>query len=352
MGSEGLGAGADATAPSRLRHASIEPLNVTYPNDISPQPHPVEGNMTAPFNRDLVIGCAFLATGLLLWAGNVSITRAAMLEDVPPLAFNFWRWSLALAIFLPFTAHRVWRQRHAILARWKFFTAFGLVSITAFNSLYYVGLQYTTAVQGSLIMALLPVLVLVSLIAFTGERITGRQVQGVALSIAGAALIVLRGDIDVLLTLRFNIGDLWCLGALIVWSWQILMLRRKPANLDMPTFMTVTIAVGVAFQAPAYLWEIGTGRNLVPTWQTLAFLGYVAGFASVIGTTMYNAGVVRVGTATAGNFGNLYPLFAAGLAVIFLGEPFEWFHGVGAVLVLAGIYFATVSRARAQPIPN
>ena len=303
--------------------------------------------MTGPFNRDLVIGCALLATALLLWAGNVSVTRAAMLQDVPPLAFNFWRWTLALAIFVPFTARRVWRQRRVIRARWRFFIAFGVVSIAAFNSFYYVGLQYTTAVQGSLIMAFLPVLVLISVVAFMGERISRRQIHGVVLSIAGAVLIVLRGDPGRLLALDLNIGDVWCLAALVVWSWQILLLRRKPASLDMLSFMTVTIAVGVAFQAPAYLWEVGTGRNLVPTWQTLASLGYVALFASVIGTTMYNAGVIRVGSATAGNFGNLYPLFAAGLAVTFLGEPFEWFHGVGVVLVLGGIYFATVPRAQA-----
>ena len=101
-------------------------------------------------NRDLVIGCTLLATALLLWAGNVSATRAAMLESVPPLAFNFWRWSLALAVFLPFTANRVWRQREVFRAHWRFFAVFSGVSITAFNSLYYVGLQYTTAVQGSL----------------------------------------------------------------------------------------------------------------------------------------------------------------------------------------------------------
>ncbi len=298
-------------------------------------------------NRDLVIGCALLTTALVLWAGNVSVTRAAMLVDVPPLTFNFWRWSLALAIFLPFTARRVWRQRAVFLTHWRFFVVFSAVSITAFNSLYYVGLQYTTAVQGSLIMALLPVLVLLSVAAFLRTRITGRQVFGVVLSVAGAGLIVLRGEPELLRTLRLNAGDLWCLAAVVVWSWQILLMRWKPPSLDMPSFMSVVIALGVVFQAPLFLAELAAGRSFVATPETLAFLGYVALFASVCGTTMYNAGVIRLGPATAGVFGNLYPLFAAALAVIFLGEPFEWFHGLGAVLVLAGIYAATLSR----PVP-
>ena len=300
-------------------------------------------------NRDLVIGCTLLATALLLWAGNVSATRAAMLESVPPLAFNFWRWTLALAVFLPFTANRVWRQREVFRAHWRFFAVFSGVSITAFNSLYYVGLQYTTAVQGSLIMALLPVLVLLSVSAFFRQRVSGRQMTGVALSIVGAGLIILRGEAEMMRTLRLNVGDLWCLAAVILWSWQILLMRWKPPSIDMPSFMTVVIVFGLAFQAPAFAWEAAAGRHFVASPETLAYLGYVALFASVIGTTMYNAGVVKLGPATASVFGNLYPLFAAGIAVIFLGEPFEWYHGAGAILVLSGIYVATIAPHQRSP---
>jgi drug/metabolite transporter (DMT)-like permease len=78
---------------------------------------------------------------------------------------------------------------------------------------------------------------------------------------------------------------------------------------------------------------------------------YVALFAAVLGTTMYNAGVIRVGPANTGYFANLYPACAAVLAIIFLGEPFEWYHGAGGALVLAGIYLATFAhRSAAGPM--
>ena len=51
-----------------------------------------------------------------------------------------------------------------------------------------------------------------------------------------------------------------------------------------------------------------------------------------------------LGPATAGSFGNLYPVFSAAIAVAALGEPFEWYHGVGGVAVLAGIWLASVAR--------
>ena len=40
-------------------------------------------------------------------------------------------------------------------------------------------------------------------------------------------------------------------------------------------------------------------------------------------------------------------MFASALAIIFLGETFAWFHGVGGVLVLSGIGLATYVRGTA-----
>ncbi len=298
-------------------------------------------------SRELAIGYALLVGALALWSGNAVVARAAMLADVPPLAFNFWRWLLAFLIFVPFTARNVWRLRRAFIDRWIYIAAFGLVSVTLFNSFYYTGLQYTTAVQGSLIMAILPMLVLGLVAAILAQRITARQVWGVVLSVAGAGIIVLRGDPELARTLAVNVGDLWCLAAVLDWAVMILMLRWKPAEIDMLSFMTVTIAAGVVFQAPLIAWEHVGGRTFAPDAASLGFIFYVALFAGVIGTTMYNAGVIRVGAANSGYFGNLYPAFAAALAIVFLGEPFEWFHGVGGALVLSGIGLATISRVKA-----
>ena len=303
--------------------------------------------MPAAMNRELAVGYALLVGAIALWSGNAVVARAAMLAEIPPLAFNFWRWALALVILLPFTASGVWRQRRLFLEGWRYFAAFGFVAVTLFNDLYYTGLQYTTAVQGSLIMAILPMLVLILAAVFLSHRITARQIWGVVLSIAGAATIILRGDPELFHTFAVNIGDLWCLAAVVVWAVQIIMLRWKPAEIDMLPFMTVIIAAGVVFQAPLYLWEHSAGHVFRPDVNALALMLYVALFAAVIGTTMYNSGVIKVGPTNSGYFGNLYPAFATALANIFLGEPFEWFHGLGGVLVLTGIFIATFSRRRA-----
>ena len=295
-------------------------------------------------NRGLATGYAILVIAIALWSGNSVVGRAAMVGDVPPVALNFWRWTVALAIFLPFTARRVWRQRRAFAEHWWYYLAFGIVSVGCFNIFFYAGLQYTTAVQGSLIQSVLPVLVLMLGAVFVRQRISGRQIGGVVLSIAGAAVVVARGDMEILRTLRPNVGDLWCLLAVAFWSIQTFILRWKPPAVDMPSFMTVVIAVGLLFNVPLLAWEMAAGRTMPVTAETVAGIVYLALFASVIASTMYNTGVVMVGPATAGYFGNLFPIFSAVLAIVLLDETLAWFHVAGGGLILGGIYLATVAR--------
>ena len=299
-------------------------------------------------NRSVAIGYGFLVVSILIWSGNAVIARAAMLADVPPITFNFIRWSAACLIFLPFSARGVRRHRRIFIEKWRYFAARGLASVTCFNTFFYIGLKSTTAIQGSLIQSILPVLVLILVVTVLRERINGLQVMGVVLSILGAAIILMRGDPEVALSLQLNIGDLWCLAAVFFWAIHLMLLRWKPSQIAMPEFMTVLIAWGVVLMIPGLIWEISTGQKLLLNSTNLMFLAYVAVVASVFGTTLFNSGVIRVGPATSGYFGNLYPVFAAVLAVLLLGEKFEWFHGLGGALVLGGIYLATMARRKTQ----
>lgn len=295
-------------------------------------------------NRPLAFGYGFLVLSVLLWSGNSVAARFAMGIDIPPIGLAWWRWATALAIFLPFTAAGVWRDRALIRRHWRFVVAFGVISIACYNTFFYLGLEQTTAIQGSLIQSVLPVLVLLLGLVLFGEPISLRQWSGVALSLGGAVLIVARGSIETLRSLTLNVGDLWCLAAVLVWAGQIILMRWKPRELRITRFMTVAAAVGVATLTPAYVWEHASGRTMPIDWTTVALVLYVAFFASVIASTMYNEGVFRVGAATSGYFGNLFPVFSTALAMLILGESIAWYHWVGAAAVLGGIYLATVDR--------
>ncbi len=300
--------------------------------------------------RRLYSGYALLVLGVLFWAGNVIVGRAAAGADIPPLALNFWRWAVALAVFLPLYGRQTWRLRSEILANWRFILPFCAISSIGYNCAIYIALQKTSALQASLIQSVLPVLVLLLGLIFCRTPITGRQWLGVVCSVGGAALVVVRGDWTVIAALDIREGDLWAMAAVLAWSVQAVIMRWKPASVPIMPFMTIVAVITLIAMTPLYAWETVTYKPMPFDGPSLVSILYVGICASFLGTTMWNEGNYRVGAARAGYFGNLYPIFAGGLAILILGETMYWYHAIGAVLVFAGICLAIFQRARSSEL--
>jgi len=287
-------------------------------------------------------GAILIVLTMLLWAGNAIVGRIAPDANVPPLALNFWRWTLALVVLAPFAIRPILRQRALFAQHWRHWVVFGFVTVAGFNTAYYIGLKHTTVVQGTLISASLPAFVVVASRVFLGQPITGRQIAGIVLSLAGVAIIVARGDPRVLASLQLNIGDLWMLVATLMWTAQAILIRLVPRGIDLIGFQVACFVPGLLLLAPFYLHETLSGQPMPVTQDAMALVGYAGIAASVIGFTCWNAGVLRVGAKTAGYLANLFPIFGAMLGILLLGEPFHWFHAAGAAATLAGIALATV----------
>ncbi|MEX2453970.1 MAG: DMT family transporter [Rhodospirillaceae bacterium] len=312
----------------------------------SPSLSPPASAADAQLRRRILSGYLLLLLAVLLWSGNSIVGRASADENIPPMGLNFWRWTTAFLLFVTIFGRATWRQRHEILAHWKFIVPFALVSIVGFNVTFYMALQRTTALQASLIQSILPVLVLLYGLVLLRERITGRQWWGVLFSIAGAGLIVVRGEMAVLRTLTLNDGDVWALGAVFLWGWQAFLMRWKPKSIGIMPFMTTISFVGVLAMAPLYAWETATVRAMPLNETSVLFVLYVGVMAGFFGTSFWNEGTYRAGSAQAGYFGNMYPIFAGILAILILGEEPRWYHFAGAASVIVGIWLATAQHAR------
>lgn len=308
----------------------------------------------ADSRRRILTGYLLLVLAVLVWAGNSIVGRSTAAEEIPPLAFNFWRWAAAFLVFAVFFGRQTWQQRVEIKTHWRFMTGFALISIAGFNSVFYIALQKSEALQVALIQSILPVLVLLLGLVILRQRISGRQWWGIVFSIAGAVLIVIRGDLHVLQTLALGEGDIWALGAVSLWALQAFLMRWKPKTIEIMPFMTTISLIGVTGMLPFYLWETATFAPMPVTQTSVLFVLYVAVLASFIGTSCWNEGTYRAGPAQAGYFGNLFPIFAGVLAIVILGEQPYWYHGVGALCVVIGIWLATAQHRRqaGQPAAN
>jgi len=284
-----------------------------------------------------------LALAMLCWAGNWVVGRAVH-GEIPPFTLNFWRWLGSLFVILPFAWPSLRREWPLLLLNWKWVFPMAAIGASVFQSLIYLGLQSTTALNGALINAAVPVFVVLIAWPVLGERIGARQAAGILISLAGVVVILVRGDGAVLRSLRFNPGDLWILGAMPLWSLYTVLTKRWPAGLSRMSFLAALAGIGVVCQAPLYGYELAAGQVLRLTPANLAAIAYVAFFASFLAYVFYNNAMAHAAPAVAGLFHHLHPAFTALLGMIFLGEKPGWFHGAGILLIASGLALTTTTR--------
>jgi len=283
----------------------------------------------------------------LFWSGNFIIGRG-MHAEIPPLALSFWRWSFALLILSFFGVAHLWRQRRLARQHLRFIVIQGILGVTGFNSLIYLAMQTTTAINAVLVNSCIPVLIAVCSWIMYKEVMSVRQVLGVLTSLCGVSLILARGDMMFLLSLDFNRGDVLVLVAALFWALYSANLKRYPAELHPFSYLSGIVIVGLIFLLPLYIIEISLGKAMHLSGSSLAAILYVALFASVLAFIFWNRAVRMVGANKAGPFIYLMPVFSTILAIIFLGEKVYLYHIFGVSLISAGIVMTTFRVSRTK----
>jgi drug/metabolite transporter (DMT)-like permease len=288
-----------------------------------------------------------LTLTVLFWSGNFILGRGIR-QLISPVSLNFWRWTGALLILLPFGLPRILAGKKLYLKHWRMLALMSIPSITIFNAFVYTALQTTTAINTVLVNAMIPIFIALAAWLVFNDRLVLRQVVGVGISFAGLLFIVTRGDIGLLGRLTLSSGDLWTLGASLSWAIYSVMLRKRPKQMDPVAFLTLMVGCGLIFSLPFYFWELSNQGGFSLTPASLGSLVYVALFPSVLSYTFWNFSVDKVGANRAGIFIHLMPVFSIILAILFLGERLRGFHAVGMLLIFSGIILTTI-KLRAKP---
>jgi drug/metabolite transporter (DMT)-like permease len=276
----------------------------------------------------------------LFWAGNAVVGRA-LVGHFPPLALSFARWALALVLLAPFALGTVRRHRAAIRAHMPVLALTALLGVGCYNSLQYLALQTSTAVNATLIGASGPIMTLLVGALWFNSPVRRRQGAGAALSVIGVLWVIARGELTNLLRLQFDVGDVIMLVATFTWSLYTWLLRTRRPPLPLSAFLFVQIALGAAMILPFALAEYAlTGASAAPTASNAAALLYVALLPSLVAYYCWDRGVARAGAVLPMYFVNLTPVLAGLLSWLLLGEAVGWHHLVGGALILAGIHLA------------
>ncbi|MFQ5937994.1 MAG: DMT family transporter [Acidiferrobacterales bacterium] len=294
-----------------------------------------------------VLPYVLLIIAPLTWAGNFVVGRFIH-EQIPPVSLNLWRWLVALVVLLPFTLPTLLAQRALIIQHWRLFALLGASGVALFHSFVYQALHFTEAINAALFLSTTPAVIVILSWLISREPVTSRQTLGITVSLVGAVIIIVRGDLGLLLHLQFNQGDLWMLVAVPNWALYSVLLRRLPPGFHPMAFLTATVSFGLILLTPAYLWELARVGTFHVNGVTMGSVLYIGLFASVIAYICWNRGVALVGANRAGLFLHLIPVFSAFLAVAILGESVRVFHLVGITFVFTGIYLTNTTRPRKE----
>ena len=169
----------------------------------------------------------FLVLATLFWSGNFIVGKFATLFEIPPLTLNFYRWIVVWIILIPFTYKEILLKKNYIKENWLLISFMGIITISTFNSVVYFALNYTQVINAVLMLAGIPALVMVLSSIMNIERANIFQLVGLILSILGVGTIISNADIQKILSLSFNKGDLWMVVCVLSWSLYSTLLKKK-----------------------------------------------------------------------------------------------------------------------------
>jgi drug/metabolite transporter (DMT)-like permease len=288
----------------------------------------------------------------LFWSLNWVIGRA-LVGHVTPFSLAFIRWTVAIAVMMPFALPGIRAHWPAVRENWRVIAWLGFWGTGLHNVFGYAGVQYTTATNGVMLNSAIPVMIMVLGWLVYRDTITRLQALGVVVSLGGVVAILTRGDPGVLAQLTLNKGDLIVLCGMVFWAAYTIFLRMKPAELPGLVMLTCCGVFGLTLLFPLFLFEMIFQQGRVEFRPaTIAAMAYVGIFPSFVAYVFWNRAVAQVGSNIAGIFVHLMPAFGSILAWLFLDERIEVFHVVGIALILAGIGLTSTGQKRPVPEPG
>ena len=297
-------------------------------------------------NRQIISGYLFAIGATALWSGNFIIARG-LSESIPPISLAFWRWVVAVIVFLPFALKPLIAEWDILKENIPYLFLTSFLGITVFNTLIYFAGHSTTATNLSLISITFPIFIVILSRFLFRELITINRGVGIVIVVIGVILLVTKGAPSRLLNLSFAIGDVWMLLAAIMFAIYSILLKRKPEQLSIWALQLSTFILGLIFLFPFFMWEYVTVAPVEFDTTIVYSIIYVGVFASLSAFVLWNKAIVAVGPSKAGIIYYTLPLFSGFGAHLFLQESISIIHFYSMLLIVSGILIANYESKKA-----
>jgi len=281
-----------------------------------------------------------LICATLFWAGNFMVGKFAFFSNIPPMSLVFFRWSLVWFILLPFTYKEILKYKHVILSNLSLLFFLAITSVGLFNSFTYLSLIHTQVINASLFNTAIPAIIILLCFIFKIEETNKYQIFGLVISVLGILSIITKLNLEILLSLNFNKGDLIMIGGVITWGLYSSFLKKKKFTLPLLTLVHILCTFGLIFIFPQFMYEFLQGQKIDFDIDLFYILIFLALFPSIGSYYCWAGAVSIIGANRAGIFLSLIPLFSTIMAIFFYNEQFEFFHLIGAILIILGLFLS------------
>lgn len=272
-----------------------------------------------------------------VWGATYPVAKP-IVAATDPFLFSGLRYLTAAAIL--FAVMAATRQSLRIERRdWAALLWLGVLGYTAYQGLWGLALQLTTAAKGAILMSTTPIFGAL-LASLRGERMSRAAWGGVLLAFAGVVLVVGDGAGASALAAGSLAGDaLFLLDSAL---WALFTTASAPVVARLGPLRTTAYT---ALLGSALLLPLGLPGALAVDWSAVPpelgwNFAFVAAVAGAGGLLAYLAGLRRLGVARTMVYLYLIPVFAAAIAIALLGERLTLAQVAGGLAVLAGVALA------------
>ena len=270
-------------------------------------------------------------------ASNLVIARGGT-ELIPPISLAFWRWTLCFFILLPFTINYFKKKFYLFKDELTKLFILGFLGCGICGAFPFLAGKTTTIVNMGIIYSSSPIFIILISAIFFRERLSKSQYSGILICLLGVILIIIKANINLLLSLKFTIGDLWMLGASIGWALYTIYIFHWKSKLPLLQRFTLISMFGAISLLPFFMFE---KMYISQTSYDLNFIFWVLFAAlspSIIAFLLFNFVNNKLGASITGSVLYLYTVYGAVYGFLFFDEKLEIYHLVGTLMVFIGIF--------------
>lgn len=277
---------------------------------------------------------------VIIWSGN--FVAARFLVDFTPIEISFYRWLVTFIVLTPFCIKKLIKNIKYLKGRWIKVIIISILGVTVFNTFVYLAAHTSNATNMSLLATLSPIVMAIISRIVWKTKLTIHQKLGLLVVIVGVVILITKGSIEVLMSLKFAIGDLYMLFAVILFAVYTLTIKIRPKEISQSAFFYLMVIIGLIPLLAAMIFTYASNNAHALDTKSALILIYVGVFPSALGFILWNMAIAKIGAIKGGIIYDSIPFFSSLEAVILLHENLLISQVVGGLLILAGIIYSTV----------